>query len=151
MANVTSKAKGGSVGATQSNAPVQIVKHELDIADFVAAGGLTTELFRVATFPADTFFNLLQVEVVTDLSLGAGARIDIGDSADDDEFVSNATTLTAGTNLTLLKNNGSSGEVYTAADHLSVKVTGGTIATGKLRFVWLQGDAARNAPAEPQD
>jgi hypothetical protein len=151
MANVLTKAKGGSIAGPLSNQTIQIVKHELDIADFVAAGGATTELFRVVTIPADTYFKLLQVEVVDALSLGGSARIDIGDSADDDEFVSNATTLTAGTNLTLAKQNGSSGDVYTAADHISVKVTGAAIATGKLRFVWEQADCSRNAPAEPQD
>ncbi len=145
MSNVTSLAIGGSTGVTKSENHLRIWTHEIDIADFVSAGGLTTEYAVVLNIPADTYFTLEQVEVVDALSLGAGARIDIGDSADDDEFVSNATTLTAGTNLTLLKVNGSSGNVYTAADTLRLKVTGGTIATGKLRFVGTIGSAARNA------
>lgn len=147
MANVTTFAKGGSAGSSVGNREIKLMTHELDIADFVTAGGATTNLFRVVTIPADTYFRLLQVEVVTTVSLGASARLDLGDSADDDEFVSNATTYTAGTNLTLLKGDGSSGDVYTAADHISLKVTGLTLGTGKLRFVWLQGDTQRNAPA----
>lgn len=146
MANVTTFKAGGSTAGALGQRGNNVFTHELDIADFVTAGGLTTELFRMVTIPANTYFQLRQVEVVTALSLGAGARIDIGDSADDDEFVSNATTLTAGTDLTLLKSNGSSGDVYTAADHISVKITGGTIATGKLRFVYEMYSTARNAP-----
>lgn len=147
MANVTTLASGGTTGV----GPIGTVSprrwtHEIDIADFVAAGGLTTEYAVVVNIPADTYFTLEQVEVVDALSLGAGARIDIGDSADDDEFVSNATTLTAGTNLTLLKVNGSSGNVYTAADTLRLKITGGTIASGKLRFAGLIMSTARIAP-----
>jgi hypothetical protein len=147
MANVTSLAKGGTANSPATNRAPNIVTHEVNIASAVAAGLATTEYVVVTNIPADTYFRLLQVEVVTSLSLGAGARIDLGDSADDDEFVSNATTLTAGTNLTLLKGDGSSGDVYTAADTLRLKVTGGTLASGILRFVWLQGDTARNALA----
>lgn len=146
MANVSTLKKGGStnVGIGNGYSPV-LVHHEIDIAAAVAAGLLTTEYVVVQSLPADTYFRLLQVEVVDTLSLGAGARIDVGDSDDDDEFVSNATTLTAGTNLTLLKGDGSLGDVYTAAKELRLKVTGGTIASGKLRFVWLQADTNRLA------
>ena len=147
MANVTTLAKGGTANTGISSKAPQIVTHEVNIASAVTAGLATTEYVVVTNIPADTYFRLLQVEVVTALSLGAGARIDLGDSADDDEFVSNATTLTAGTNLTLLKGDGSSGDVYTAADTLRLKVTGGTIASGVLRFVWLQADTSRNAMA----
>lgn len=97
--------------------------------------------------PADTYLTVEQVEVVTALSLGAGARIDVGDSASATVFVNNATTLTAGTNLTVASVKGSSGNVYTAADTIRVKVTGGTIATGKLRFVGTIMSTVRNAPA----
>lgn len=150
MANVTTLAKGGTSGVAGDTVGPQRWTHEMDIAQMVAAGLLTTEYGVVMNIPADTYFTLEQVEVVTALSLGAGARIDIGDSADDDEFVSNATTLTAGTNLTLLKVNGSSGNVYTAADTLRMKVTGGTIASGRLRFVGIVMSTARNAAMTTQ-
>lgn len=141
MANQTTLAKGGSTIAVGTSAPTRWT-HEIDIAD--AAGTVATgEYTVVINIPADTEFYLKQVEVVTSLSLDSGAsgRVDIGDSADDDEFVSNATTLTAGTNLTLLKYDGSSGPVYTSADTLRLKLTGNKLAggtanaTGKLRFV----------------
>jgi len=143
MANVTTKAAGGTSSAGINGGKFKY--HEIDIAELVTSGLATTEYAVVVNIPADSFFRLHQVEVVTALSLGAGARIDIGDSADDDEFVTNASTLTAGTNLTLLKNDGSSGSVYGAADTLRLKVTGGTIATGKLRFVYELDSTARNA------
>lgn len=152
MANVTTLAKGGTVGFSGNGYSPVVVHHEIDIADAVAAGLATTQYIVVANLPADTFFELEQVEVVDTVVLGGSARIDIGDSADDDEFVSNATTYTAGTNLTLLKNNGSSGNVYTAADSLRLKLTGDAIAsaTGKIRFVWLQADTSRLAPMTTQ-
>jgi hypothetical protein len=146
MANVTTLASGSTTGVGPSGTKsLRVWQHEIDIADFVTAGGLTTEYAVVVNIPADTYFTLEQVEVVDALSLGAGARIDIGDSADDDEFVTNATTLTADTNLTLAKVNGSSGNVYTAADTLRLKITGGTIASGVLRFVGTMASTARNA------
>lgn len=149
MTNVTTLKKGGTAGSSGYGIP-NYVKHEVDIAAAVTAGLATTEQITVTDIPADVDFQLLQVEVVEDLSLGAGARIDIGDNTDDDEFVTNATTLTAGTNLTLLKNDLTGGRVTAAADALKVKVTGATIATGKLRFVWLQGDTQRAAPTTVQ-
>ncbi len=145
MANQTNLALGGSTVAVANQGPTKWT-HEINMADVTS---LTTEYTVVLNIPADTYFTLEQVEVVTTLDLDSGAsdRVDIGDSADDDEFVSNATTLTAGTNLTLLKNNGSSGNVYTAADTLRLKLTGnkvGSTATGILRFVGTIMSTARN-------
>jgi hypothetical protein len=151
MANVTTLKKGGTSGTVFPERPVSIVTHEIDIATAVAAGLATTELVTVATIPADTYFKLLQVEVVTALSLGANARIDLGDGTDDDEFVSNATTLTAGTNLTITKDSFTAGGTLSAADSLLLKVTGDTLASGKLRFVWMQASTERNAPTTTQD
>jgi hypothetical protein len=153
MANQTTLAKGGSTVpvATQT---LTRWDHEIDIAD--AAGTVTTGGYTVVlNIPADTYVTLEQVEVVTALDLDSGAsdRVDIGDSADDDEWVSNATTLTAGTNLTLLKVNGTPGNVYTAADTIRLKLTGDKLAggtanaTGKLRFVGTIMSTARNAMA----
>lgn len=149
MANVTTLAKGGTANTGISSKTPQIITHEIDLAAAVAAGLATTQYVVVTNIPADTYFRLLQAEVVQTVSLGGSARLDLGDSADPDEFVSNATTYTAGTNLTILKGDGSSGDVYTAADTLRLLVTGDAVgsATGKIRFVWLQGDTSRNAMA----
>lgn len=147
MANVTTLAKGGTANTGISSRVPQIVTHEMNIASLVSAGLLTTEYAVVLNVPADTAFRLLQVEVVTSLSLGAGARIDVGDSGSATRFVNNASTLTAGTNLTIANATGSGGEVYTAADTIRLTVTGGTLASGILRFVWQQADTSRNAMA----
>ena len=140
MANVTTLKLGGATNVgTGFISGFEYFVHEIDIADAVAAGLATTEYVEVVSLPADTVLDVVQVEVVTSLSLGAGARIDLGDSIDDDEFVTNATTLTAGTNLTLAATR----FVYSAADSLRLKVTGGTIASGKIRFVFGLLDTSR--------
>lgn len=153
MANVTTLALGGaSTGTIGSQAPgPQKWTHEIDVAEAVAAGLATTNYVVAVNIPADTYFTLEQVEVVEALVLGGTDRVDIGDSADDDEFVSNATTYTAGTNFTLLKNNGSSGNVYTAADTLRVKFTGAALTSGKLRLAGFICNMARAARAEAPD
>lgn len=140
MANVTTLKLGGSSNVgTGFVTGMEYYVHEIDIAEAVAAGLATTEYVEVVTLPADSFLDILQVEVVDALSLGTGARIDLGDSADDDRFVTNATTLTAGTNLTLAVNR----FAYGSANSLRLKVTGATIASGKLRFVFGLVDTAR--------
>jgi len=140
MSNVTTlKIGGDSNVATGAVSGMEYFFHEIDIAEAVTAGLATTEYVEVVGLPADSFLDLKQVEVVEALSLGAGARIDLGDSGDDDRFVTNATTLTAGTNLTLAVTS----RAYSAADSLRLKVTGGTIATGKIRFVFGLLDTAR--------
>lgn len=155
MTNVTSTppALGGTGEAATKNRSIQLWTHEIDISDW-AATVTTGGYIVVLNIPADTYFTLEQVEVVTALSLDASSsRVDIGDSADDDEFVSNATTLTAGTNLTLIKTNGTPGNVFTAADTLRLKLTGDKLAggtanaTGVLRFVGTIASTARNAMA----
>jgi hypothetical protein len=139
MANVTKLAIGGTTNVAFPMTINNIIKHEIDIAEAVAAGLLTTEKVRITSLPEDTFLTLYQVEVINALSLGAGARIDIGDSSSDTLFVNNATTLTAGTNLTIA----TQAKLYTAADNLQLKVTGGTLATGRLRFVFGVIDTTR--------
>lgn len=139
MANVTTLAIGGTVNTAYGQTGLEIVKHEIDIAEAVSAGLATTDYVVAINIPANTHLYVYQANVVDALSLGAGARIDIGDSADDDRFVTNATTLTAGTNLTL-----AAGQFfYGTANTIRVKVTGGTIASGKLRFVFGLVDCSR--------
>lgn len=149
MANVTTKAAGGTGTVSAGHYGEGLFFKEFDIAtDFVAQGGLTTEYAVLLNIPKDTYFQIFQVEIITSLSLGAGARIDLGDSASATSYVNNATTLTAGTDLTLAS--GISGVVYTAADTLRLKITGGTIATGKLRVAGRLLDVSRIAPAVPK-
>lgn len=145
MTNVSTLKKGGSTGVgVGANYAPQLVHHEIDIAAAVAAGLATTEYVVIATIPANTWLRMLQVEVVTACSLGAGARIDVGDATTATQFVNNATTLTAGTDLTLAAYIGAT-EVYYASNELRMKVTGGTLASGVIRFAWLQADTGRNA------
>jgi len=147
MTNISTLKKGGSTAVSNGNgfSPV-IVHHEIDIAVAVAAGLLTTEYVVVASLPANTAFRMLQIECVDTIVLGSGARIDVGDSTTATQFVSNASTLTTGTDLTLASQIGAT-EVYTSASEIRMKVTGGSLAstTGKIRFVWQQADTSRIA------
>ena len=145
---------GGSTGlvAVGNAQPVRLVKIELDIADVastVTTGGLVKYIL-----PANTYFQFLYAEVIDTLDLDSSTsdRVDIGDASDDDQYVSNATTLTAGTALTIATSTHTDGLVTGAADFLSVKLTGDKLAggtanaTGKLRMVVLVGDCSRLAP-----
>jgi len=160
MANVTTLGKGGTSGSALANAeyPV-IVKHEIDIADAVTAGVTTGGYVDIVEVPADTYFQFLQAEIVTALDLDSGAsdQVDIGDDTDDDQFVAIATTLTAGTNLTVATADGSYGKVYTTGETVRLKLTGDKLAggtadaTGLIRLVWLQGPTDRKAPMTVED
>ena len=143
MTNVTTLAIGGTVNTSFGQKTPQTVSHEIDIATAVSRGLATTEYVVAINIPAHTHLQLYNATVVNALSLGAGARIDIGDSADDDRFVTNATTLTAGTNLTLAVGE----RYYATADTLRIKVTGGTIASGLIRFTIGLVDCTRNPAA----
>lgn len=151
MSNVSTLKKGGSTGTGGNNYAPVIVHHEIDIAAAVAAGLATTEYVVVATIPANTYFRMLQIECVDSIVLGSGARVDVGDATTATQFVSNATTLTAGTDLTLANSIGAT-EVYPAASELRLKLTGASLAstTGKIRFCWLQGDTSRLAKMTTQ-
>lgn len=143
MTNVTTLAIGGTVNTSFGQKTPQTISHEIDIATAVTKGLATTEHVVVINIPAHTHVQVYNATVVNALSLGAGARIDIGDSTSDTRFVNNATILTAGTNLTLAL-----GEAYYAtANTLRLKVTGGTIASGLIRFTIGLVDCTRNTAA----
>ena len=149
---------GGSTGlvAQGYQASPRIVKIELDIADVAAT--VTTGGLVKYVLPANTYFQFLYAEIIDTLDLDSSTsdRIDIGDASDDDQYVSNATTLTAGTVLTIVTPTHTDGLVVGAADFLSVKLTGDKLAggtanaTGKLRMVVLVGDCQRLAPMTVQ-
>ena len=154
MTNITTTAKGGaSTGNTSVGQAPVIVTHEINIADIAATvttGGYAT----IVNIPDNTYFQFLQAECVTTVSLDASSsRVDIGDVADDDQFVSNASTLTAGTVLTIATPTGSPGLVYDTTEAIRLKLTGDKMAggtanaTGIIRFSWLQGNCNRNAKA----
>lgn len=156
MATFTNTRAGGTVAGYHGNVGNDIFKHEIDIADALTNNSTATtgDQFAVVTVPADSFFELLQVENATalDLDSGSSQRIDVGDGTDDDEFLTNITTETAGTNHTITKQTFTGGQVISAADTMYLKLTGDKItagtATGTIRFVFKMHDTARNAPME---
>lgn len=145
MATLSNLVIGGSSLITITNLPLTILKFELDMADVAALGTFSTgDGIKLLDAPADTYFELVQAEVVT--ALAGITRVDVGDSQDDDEFITNQTTVSAGTNMTLTKETFTNGKVLSAADDFIVKLTG-TPSTGIIRFVALVGDATRVLPA----
>lgn len=126
----------------------QIMKHELKLADIVTAGLATTDKVVYFNVPAGTLIEDMQVQIVdAALSLGSGARIDVGDSSADTTYVNNATTLTNNTYLTIA----TATKFYSAADTIAVKITGAAIASiGTIRIVVKMNDYTRNTPAKPK-
>lgn len=131
MTNTTIGGSAGLVSTGIGQAP-RIVKISLDIADVastVTTGGLVKYIL-----PADTYFQFLNATARTALSLDSASsgRVDIGDQDDDDQYVTNQTTYTAGTRFTIASggNTHSDGLVVAAADFLAVKLTGDKLAGG---------------------
>lgn len=157
MTNVTSTppALGGTSGVAVGAGPgLRLWTNEINLADHATT--LTTGGYIVVyNIPADTWFSVENAEIVTTLDADATTeRLDLGDSADDDEWVSNHSTATAGTNLTLIKRDGSAGFVNPSADTLRLKVTGDKLAggtanaTGIIRFCGFMCPMTRNAAAD---
>lgn len=145
MTNVTNQKIGGVTAVGIGNTESRIVKHEIDIAAAVASGLATTELVNVIAVPADCYVEVLQVENATALSLGASPDVELGDTGDNDRFVATHSTLTAGSNHTIEA--AGKGYLYTAADTISAKITGGTLASGKIRYVFRLTDTSPNVAA----
>lgn len=145
MSNVTSLRQGAATtNSTGKDLKPNILKHEINIADAVTAGLANAEYIEVWGFPAGTVLRDIRAQIVTNFSLGAGARLDLGDAANASAYVNNATTLTADTWLTQVSN--SVPAFYSSAGSIRLKVTGGTIATGKIRLVATVEDYTRKAP-----
>ncbi len=146
MTNTTIGGSTGLVATGVGQAP-RIVKIQLDLADVAATvttGGLVKYIL-----PADTYFQFLNATARTALSLDSGSsqRVDIGDADDDDQYVTNQTTVTAGTRFTIASNTHTDGLVTAAADFLAIKLAGDKLAggtanaTGIIDFTILVGSA----------
>ena len=126
-----------------------VLKHEIDIASLVANQNIqNADSVEIFAIPANTVLEDFRAQIITNFSLGAGARLDLGDGANALAYVNNASTLTADTWLTQVS--ASVPVLYSAAGSLRMKVTGGTIATGKIRFVAKLADYTRKAPTTTQ-
>lgn len=144
MTTFTTYRAGGSSNTAYGKNSGQIIKHEIRMADVVTAGAASADKFTVVTVPADTYVEVLDIEVV-DAALGGVTRVDVGDSSSDTLFVNNASTVTSGTNFTIA----TVGKLYTSADAVNLKLTTGTAfsATGVVRFVLRLSDCSRVSPA----
>lgn len=121
-----------------------VVKHEVNLANLRNITGFATgDQLALLSVPDDTL--LLGVVLENATALTNVTRLDLGDGGDDDRFVSNATTLTIGTNHAIILD---APYHYATADTIDLKVTG-TIAsaTGKIRIAAILADVSRNEPA----
>lgn len=149
MATISSTALkiGGTTGVPAGPTQSTVVPLDLPdfMADFLTAGGVTTNSVTIMTIPANTMIEVLQVEVINgDISLGAGAALSVGYTGATTAFVNAASTTTEDTDLTIAL----IPKLFTAASDLLVTVTGGTLATtGGLRLVLRMTDLNRVAPA----
>ena len=136
MTNSTAYKIGGTGEpiAAGYEAPVRLLKLELDIAD-VASTVTTGGYAELMTLPAYAYIRFIGAFSVTALSLDSASsgRVDIGDEDDDDQFVTNQTTYTAG----LVFTRASGGEYHTdgemisaTAGSLRIKLTGDKLAGG---------------------
>lgn len=145
MSNVTSLKRGGTATGGGSQSPISIIRHTVDIADAVTAGLLTTEYIEIQTIPAGTSLTIYGMKNATVLSLGSGPRLDLGDGDDDDLYVTNSTTETVDAYHTLTGESAMAAttkyrKTYTTAGSLRLKVTGGTIASGKVTVIYSMVD-----------
>lgn len=149
MATNATQRIGGTTGVSSGQSVSRTFYHIIDIADAITKGGALASADKVTVFTPDidTYIELLRVEAVTTLDLGTTPRLDVGDGSSDTLFVNNATTVTAGTDFTIA----TVGKLYTAAGSIFAKLSNasGTIATGKLRFVFRVTDVQSIALASP--
>lgn len=142
-------ARGGSSPLGVGNQPaLNIEVYEFDTAKALAGtlgsggtGMVTTDLMKIQIIPAGTILMYIQATIETALSWGASNRLDIGDSAAATTFVSNYTTTTTGA-VTMA----ATSKYYDAADYITVKMTGATLATGIVRVIMVLASAVPNAP-----
>lgn len=158
MADYNGYVIGNTTGIATGTGPLRFLQIEFNVADFiedefagVAQNWASPKTIKLMDVDADVYLELMQAEVVTAFSLGAGAELELGDETDDDEMIAAASTLTAGTNLTITKSSLTNGLILSAAEDLNLKLTGATVASGLVRFVFKVGEAARIAPAVVPD
>lgn len=156
MSNVTSLKAGGTSGTAMSRFQVPVLKHTVDIAAAVTAGLTTGEYIEVCTIPAETYLKIWDVKNATALSLGSSPEIELGDADDDDLYVAAATTETVDTHhaltgATAIGATTRTEKFYSSAGSLRLKVTGGTIASGKVQITYSLIPCGTNLPADTDD
>lgn len=148
MALFTTARAGSSASQsiTYGNSIPSVVHYEIDLADFYSNNSTfaTGDQISLLGIPEDTMVLGLVLENAT--ALTNITQLDLGDATDDDRFVAAASTLTAGTNHTIII--AVLPYHYTADANLALKVTG-TVAsmTGTIRVTAILAEVARKAPA----
>ena len=125
---------------------------EFDIAKDITANGAiaSADIINLIPIPDNTLLYVNGVINGSALVLGTSGVVELGDNSDDDRFVANQTTTTAGAAATI-EAVGQTGYTYTAADTLSLKLSnsGGTITSGKLWITVTMIDLNAVADGKP--
>lgn len=145
MTTFTSLRQGGTTTVALGKTQSQVFKHEFKATDVIALPQVAGDKVVAFTVPANTYVEFLQAEIV-DASMTGTTRIDIGDAAGDTTYVSNASTLTVGTDLTIAL----VGKFYGSADTIFVKYTTGALTAGNIRLVVRFTDLNRDTIARPK-
>lgn len=132
MANVTSLATLGTSDGSAGSKTVPVLTHTVNIADAVTAGLLTTEQVVMINIPAGSIFKFYGL--VNQTAITGVTRFDLGDSGDDDLYVSNGATFTSGfvytrTGEAAIASTTLTEKLYTSADTIRLKVTGASLAS----------------------
>lgn len=152
MANVLTLKRGGSTSNGVNTNHVEIIRHTIDVAAAVTAGLTTGAYVVVQTIPAHSRLKIWGLRNSTLLVLGSGPRLDLGDADDDDLYVSNATTLTSQTDHALTGDTAISAtarveKTFGTAGELRLKITGGTLTSGKIEVIYSVIDMNDKLPA----
>lgn len=132
MANVTSLATQGTANGAAGSKSVPVLTHTVNVADAVTAGLLTTEQVIMINIPAGSIFKFYGLRNQT--AITGVTRVDLGDAADDDLYVTNGATFTSGfvytrTGESAIAATTLTEKLYTSADTIRLKLTGATLAS----------------------
>lgn len=163
MTNSTTYRFGGDDLVSIGQDKTAVIGGTFDIAN-VAATVTTGGYAEILAIPANTFFEILAMENVSAISIDSGSsnRVDLGDGDDDDLYVTNATTATAGydyvmTGASTLSSTAKIFKLYSSAGSIRLKLTGDKLgggtanATGKIRFVFRLTDCSALELATEKD
>lgn len=148
MANYTGSKIGGtgklSSAFARNGEPVRIL---FDVADAVAKNGALASgsTLTLLSIPAHTKVIIDRVYFYTTAELGTAAvEVELGTISNDDEFVASQSTVTAGTEATIVSTMNTVGYTTAAADELRIKLSnsGGTITSGKIWIVLRMFDVS---------
>lgn len=140
---------GGSTGLSNKHQPLCIQKLQFNTANFL---GTTTQSNKLMIFPAFTMVAFMEVIIgPVALTLSGTPSVSVGDSTSNTLYVNAASTFTANLALTQAITTNPL-NVYTAANYLTITLTGGSTfpGTGLINFTIGLVDCTSDSPMSVQ-